>query len=187
MRLFSLIFTFAAFGAVACSAPRNDVNGGGGEKPSAEQLVPVVATPVRGGEVVRGGRPNYALPRTVIYKTNGNYDDNVAIRLNPDGSLLTFPGPGDVGEQSVPLRLADGWLLDRRGAVGSGTVFLKYTYREYHALAEPPSTAALKTAIIPGAHVTEAYALPRSVQRTDTAAINALIREGLPGATRFIP
>jgi hypothetical protein len=77
--------------------------------------------------------------------------------------------------------LANGYWLDRRG-VSELTAFTSYTYEEYAALAAVPSADELKAHIIPGAMVTEVILLPMrpNVAAKDTAAVNAIIREGLP-------
>lgn len=127
---------------------------------------------------VRGGSPRY-LPKAVIYKTNGVYNDHVAISLNADGTApLSFPGPGDVSADSAPLVMDGGWLLDRRGGVGLNTAFLRWTYDEYHRLPQVPDVAQLMANIIPGARVTAVHRLDMTASqaRNDTAAVNAAIR-----------
>ncbi len=119
-----------------------------------------------------------ALPRAVIYKTNGDYTDNVPVTLNAAGTaLVSFPAPSDLTDLSTPLPLADGYLLDRRG-VSMNTRFTRYTYDSYRALAAPPSPATLIDSIIPGARVTELHRLDITLQQAlgDTAAVNNLIR-----------
>lgn len=98
--------------------------------------------------------------KAVAFRTNGNYADNVMIRVAPDGNLIYFPAPSDITSRSASLPLVNGWLLDRQGAAGSNTAFLKYTYSEYKALEAVPSPEELKSAIIPGARVTETEVLP---------------------------
>ncbi len=129
------------------------------------------------------------MPRAVIYKTNVDVTDHVPVVLNADGTFLSYPAPSDLNAGQTPVALADGWFLDRRGAIGRGTVFLKYTYKEYEALQQAPSPEQLRAAIMPGAKVTEAYRLPilASEARNDTAVVNNLIRSGLSGATRLVP
>lgn len=123
-------------------------------------------------------------PQAIIYQTNVDVSDKVPIVLNTDGSLRSFPDPADINPRQAPLALVGGWLLDRRGSIGRGTVFLKYTYNEYSALGEVPSMDELLAAVVPDAKVTMALRLnmPASVARTDTAAVNAMIRAGLTDA-----
>lgn len=132
-------------------------------------------------------RPAY-MPRTVIYKTNGDYNNNVTVVVTPDSkSLVTFPAPGDVGQQSVPVAVADGWLWDRRGGIGPDTRFLTYTYDEYHALQQAPSVDDLMRAIIPEARVTAAYRLPLPIARATAEAVDSIIADGLNAATPIVP
>lgn len=102
-----------------------------------------------------------AMPKAVIYKTNGDYNDHVVINLSHDGKRpVSFPAPTDITEASTPLPLKGGWLLDRRGAVGANTVFLTYTYAQYAKLPKAPSIDELMASIMPVAKVTETKVLP---------------------------
>lgn len=126
----------------------------------------------------RNSAPLGSLPRQTVYKTNGYWNNNVAVTLDSDGKLSYFPGPGDVGPQSAPLPVAEGWLMDRQGGISMSTAFLKWTFSEYAALPSVPSVDEIMDAIIPEAKVTAVEVLPISVQeaRTDTSAVNNLIR-----------
>lgn len=107
-----------------------------------------------------GGTPSKFLPMAHIYKTNGDFRDNVPIQLTSDGKqIASFPAPSDLSQRSTPVVLSDGWLLDRRG-VGENTVFTRYTYSEYMKLGQAPSTSELMEAVIPGSKVTEMVELP---------------------------
>ena len=145
------------------------------QQASAPVEANIQATPVK----ARTGTRLSQLPRAVVYRTNGNWNDHVTMNLDAAGTApLSFPAPGDVSAQSAPLPVADGWLLDRRGGIGTNTVFLRWTWAEYHALAEAPDVATLMANIIDGARVTEVRRLPitASQARQDTAAVNAAIR-----------
>ncbi|MCC8112593.1 MAG: hypothetical protein LIP03_01115 [Bacteroidales bacterium] len=101
------------------------------------------------------------IPKAVIYKTNGDYNDNVPITLSADGkSVVSFPAPTDLRENSTPLPVGNGWLLDRRGGIGINTAFLTYTYSQYRDLAQAPSVTQLLDSVIPGARVVETKTLP---------------------------
>lgn len=147
-----------------------------------------ITQPPTMGDTVRGQSPARFMPKAVVYRTNGDYDDKVPVSLSPDGkSLVSYPAPGDVSEAlSTPVRLRDGWLLDRRG-IGANTAFLKYSYKEYSALSQAPSPRELLDAIIPGARVTEAYQLP--VNASEAAADPAIclrhISDGFIDCRRF--
>ena len=43
------------------------------------------------------------MPKAHIYKTNGNYNDNVPVTMNADGSqLISYPAPSDISSASAP-------------------------------------------------------------------------------------
>lgn len=134
-----------------------------------------VAVEAPGGEPMRR-----ALPRAVVYKTDGDYRDNVPVTLNAAGTqVVSYPAPTDLTDYSTPLPLADGYLLDRRG-VTADTRFTRYTYGEYRALPSVPSPAEILAHVIPGSRVTELHRLDMTPQQAagDTAAVNAIILSG---------
>ncbi len=102
-----------------------------------------------------------AIPYALVYRTNGDYRDNVPVTLSDDGmSIVSFPAPMDVASGKVsPVVLDKGYLLDRRG-IGASTAFLNYTYEEYARLEEVPSVEELMKHIIAGSAVVELYRLP---------------------------
>lgn len=168
-----LFAAIALLGLGACTSRRAPM----ADPASADGgLIPSTAVTQRLG----GGASH--LPRAVVYSTNGNYNCNVSIPLNATGTApLSFPGPGDVGVWSEPVTLADGWLLDRRGGIGASTVFLRYTYAQYHALTQVPSVDSLMAAIIPDARVTEAWRLPIAANEADSASCARYIADGFAG------
>lgn len=122
-----------------------------------------------------------ALPRAVIYRTSGDYNDNVPVTLDTSRTaIISYPAPSDITSASAPVTLADGWLLDRRG-ISAGSAFTRYTYGEYAALPAVPTRAQLMEAIIPRAIVTEIRRLPLSINeaQADTALCNRLITRSL--------
>lgn len=120
-------------------------------------------------------------PKAVIYKTNGDYNDNVPVNLNPQrNSLVSYTDPRDVSaERSTPIKLDEGWLLDRRGGIGTNTAFLNITYTDFHNLEKVPSHTELMNMVIPEARVTEAKRLNMSFMQAqnDINAVNALINQ----------
>lgn len=129
------------------------------------------------------GRPVGIVPHAHIYRTNGDYNNNVPVTLSRDRkSLVSFPAPSDVGAWAEPVALADGYLLDRRG-VSMNTAFTSYTYGEYAGLDHAPLPEELLEKVIAGARVTELVELPftLAVAESDTARVDSLIAEGLPG------
>lgn len=153
-----------------CSPARNAA----GETPAG-------ATPVKMEERVMGSQPPVeAIPKAVIYRTNGDYNNNVPLTMNGN-TIVSFPAPSDVNpSSSAPVQLSDGYLLDRRG-IGPNSVFTRFTYAEYAALPSPPSVDALKAAVIPGAKVTEIRELPMNIAEATeaTGRINSLIADSL--------
>ena len=136
----------------------------------------VVTPAVR--SMVRDSSPANHMPRAVVYKTNGDYNDHVAVNLDADGkTLVSYPAVSDVSASSSALPVARGWLLDRRGGTGLNTAFLTWTYAEYAAMKSTPSQAEIMAHSIPGAEVTEVRRLSMSASqaRQDTSAVNAEI------------
>lgn len=112
--------------------------------------------------VISGPMPDKALPRAVVYKTNGDYSDHVFVNVGPDGRLVSYPAPTDVSVSSSALPVGSGWLLDRRGGISEDSRFLKWTYAEYAALPSAPSPSEIIASIILDARVTDVRVLPFS-------------------------
>lgn len=137
--------------------------------------------PVHELEALRSGGVQM-LPKAVIYRTNGDWRDRVPVTVNPQtGQLVSFPAPSDIAGAQMPIPLADGWLLDTRG-VNLDTRFTRYTYAQYAALPQTPSTAQLIDSIIPEARITAIERLPMTLSeaRADTARVNVIIAGGFP-------
>lgn len=134
---------------------------------------------VKNDRYVRDQGPVSMIPRGVIYRTNGNYDNKVSVNLDPSRKeLLSYPAPTDVNAGSAPAVMADGWLLDRRGGVGVNSAFLDWTYEEYSKLPSAPTRAEIMAHIIPDARVTTVVSLPMTAQEAiaDTVRVNDFIR-----------
>ena len=73
---------------------------------SGSRTAPVAAPPMASTAPGRtiGGTPA-DIPRAVVYRTNGDYADNVPVTVAADGTLLSYPAPGDVGAHSAPVGL----------------------------------------------------------------------------------
>lgn len=123
------------------------------------KIVQAPARPVIGGET-------FELPRAVVYKMNGNYADKVAIQVDAQGNVVSFPAPQDVKDME-PIALKDGWYLSRQG-VSSRSVFTRWTFAEYAALKTVPTLAELKAAILPDAKITELRTL--SISQSEALA-----------------
>ena len=117
--------------------------------------------PVRKG--LLNSSPVNVMPETSAFRMNGDFADNVAVTLGPDGELLYFPAPTDITADSKPISLGDGWWLNCQG-LGQNSVFTKYTFAQYAELPQTPSPEQLKMAIIPGAKVTEFKLIPMQYQ-----------------------
>lgn len=129
--------------------------------------------------------PSNNLPQIIIYKTSGDFADNVPITLNSTRTAVaSYPAPSDVSAStSTPVRLDGGYLLDRRG-ISQNSVFTSYTYREYSLLPFAPAASELMSSVIPGAVVTEIVRIPEhytSSVKEMTDICNKYIKKGLEG------
>ena len=106
-------------------------------------------------------------PKASVFMMNGDFADNVAVTLGPDGELTYFPAPTDITADSRPVKLAEGWWLNNQG-LGQNSVFTNYTFAEYAELPETPSSQQIKNAIIPGSGVTRFEILPFSASSATT-------------------
>lgn len=115
--------------------------------------------------------------QAMIYRTSGNYADNVPVQIRPSGQLLSYPAPTDITEDSEPIPLIDGWLLDRCG-VSLDSRFTSYSWAVYRRLTTPPTPAQIMANLIPGARVTEVRTLPMTPAEAaaDPRAVMELIR-----------
>lgn len=102
---------------------------------------------------------DFIQPNATAFRMSGDYYDNVAITLAPNGEILYFPAPTDITADSKPIDLGNGWWLNNQG-FGPNSVFTKYTFAQYAELPEAPSPSQLKLDIIPGAKVTKFIELP---------------------------
>ncbi len=134
-------------------------------------------------KIIGGPATVGAIPRAVVYRTNGNFNDNVPVTLSADRKkIVAFPAPSDISPECAPLPLADGYLLDRRG-ISANSAFTRYTYAEYAALPSAPDIMELKESIIGGAEVTDIILLPMSLSEAaaDSAKCDNLVTNGFPG------
>ncbi len=114
---------------------------------------------------------------TVIYRADPAYAQNVPVGVTPSGSAVIYvPSPSDAAAAPVPL--ADGYWLATI-PVGKQTVFTDYTFENYLRFAASPSPSEVLKHVIKDARPASIVRLP--VATADTAVINGLIRQGLPG------
>ena len=127
-----------------------------------------------------------ALPKARIYKVAAEWADLVPVTVT-DGRLISYPAPTDVTASTSPVALADGWMLDRQG-VNPNTTFLKWTRQEYGDMKTAPTPSQIMDNIVAGSRLQELMELPMTTTEAagDTAAVNRLIREGLPGCKTLI-
>lgn len=131
---------------------------------------------IQAPERVIGNGPVKAVPRAVVYRMAGDATAaNVPMQLDANGNIVSYPDPRDV-RGAEPIALGDGWLLDRRG-ISEQSVFTRYTYAQYSALAASPTLADLRDAIIPGARPVDIHRLDMTPSQAaaDTAAVKAAI------------
>lgn len=129
------------------------------------------------------GEPARELPHAVVYRTSVDCDSLVAVSLNASrDAVISYPAPTDISAASMPVRLADGYLLDRRG-ISPSAEFINMSYEAYSRLKTAPSPAELMKMLVSGAEVTTYVMLPETPAEAlaDTAAVNRLIRAGFPG------
>lgn len=108
--------------------------------------------------------PRYHMPKATAFRMTGDYANNVAVTIGPDGNLVYFPDPRDISDDSCPLEIGDGWWLNRQG-LSAGSVFTKWTFEEYRNLKSVPSAKEIKEAIIPGAVVSDFRYIPVSINK----------------------
>ena len=145
---------------------------------SAKKEVPAPAPAIsKYAAVISGPVPVQAVPRAVVYKTNGDYSSHVFVNVAPDGRLVSYPAPTDVSPSSSALPVGSGWLLDRRGGISADSRFLRWTYAEYAALPSLPSPAEIMESIIPESRVTAMRALP--IPASEAIADPSLVTKAL--------
>lgn len=167
---FKYVVTAAASAAltVSCSSSK--------EAASKETMPRQLEVDLHGQAPLASRRPAIPAPDAILYKTAGDYRDNVPVRLNPDGTLQSYPAPTDIPADPRPLELKDGWLLSPLGISGN-TVFTTYTYEEYRKLAATPTPGQLLKAVIPGSRVTVTTRIPMTTAEAlaDPSAAEAAI------------
>lgn len=124
-----------------------------------------------------------ALPRAVVYKVDPEYIDKVPVGMNPGKTKMTsFPAVTDIKDNTSPLPMAGGFLLDRQG-VGVNTMFLVWTRDEYSSMEVTPKVSQIREAIDPASFIGVVVQLPMTTSEAlaDTAAVNRIILNGFPG------
>jgi hypothetical protein len=108
----------------------------------------------------------------IVYKTKADYFEKVPIQLSEDKNrVISYPAASDLkkkGEYTFPVKLADHYLLDRRG-IGPHTAFLEWDYEKYVESAGTRSTDELLKLVLDADPFIELYHCPSKVD--ETAAI----------------
>lgn len=128
--------------------------------------VSMTTTVERRGVPKGATRPAY-VPMASVFRMSGDYANNVAVGVGSDGRLTYFPAPTDITENSCPVEIGNGWWLNRQG-IGKGYRFTRFSFSEYAALKQVPTTEELLESLIPGAVVTE-------VRQLDIPASDAML------------
>lgn len=121
-------------------------------------------------------------PQVIIYKTTENYFMHVPVVLSQDKkSIVSYPAPGDVyynGDLAFPVKLEDGFLLDRRG-VAPESGFLSWTYYEYSRFEKTPSPSELLNKMLDSDPFTIMYDCGKPSQYKDLVnELNVKIKAG---------
>ncbi|MCW3122560.1 MAG: putative lipoprotein [Flavipsychrobacter sp.] len=129
--------------------------------------------------IVSAQAGNAAMPSVLVYKTKGDFRNNVSVQLSADKkTIASYPDPSDLkgGDGPAPVKLRKGYLLDKRG-VSWNTAFLKVTNVQYSKLPAAPSAEELYKMILEKDPMTELYNCgPRG--KLKTSEINKLIDGG---------
>ena len=140
--------------------------------------------PMPGGELLAS-----AMPRAIVYRTGADYADKVPVNIDTrSGAIVGYPDPRDLHAASMPLPLAEGYLLDRRG-ISPSVAFTSFTYAQYAALKAAPTIEQLSESIINRHPIVEMYQLPISAAEAaaDTAKVNDYIRAKFAGCKSLVP
>lgn len=126
----------------------------------------------------------------IVYKTVADYDIYVPVGLNSSGDqIVSYPAPADLyynGELALPVKLKEGYRLDRRG-IGAQSAFTSYTYEEYSKMDAPPSLQELYDHILVKNPFVELYDCGNKSNYKDLEKeLNQKIRKGMTGCKPMI-
>ena len=139
--------------------------------------------PVPGAQTIAS-----AMPRAIVYRTVADYRDKVPVNIDQrTGAIISYPDPRDLHAEAMPLPLANGYLLDRRG-ISPSVAFTSFTYAQYAALKAAPTIEQLSESIINRHPIVEMYQLPISAAEAaaDTAKVNAFIKAKFDGCKSLV-
>ena len=128
--------------------------------------------------------------RVIIYRTHADHYEHVPVTLNEaKDRLSSFPAPSDLfyeGELALPVKLKDGFLLDRRG-IGPLSAFTSYTYEEYSKLQAPPGPQELLESVIDRDPFESLYDCGKAgTYKNLVSELNAMIGKDMEGCQSLI-
>lgn len=128
--------------------------------------------------------------RVIIYRTLEDYNHLVPITLNESKDRVSsFPAPSDLyhgGQLALPVKLNEGFLLDRRG-LGPHTAFTSYSYEDYALREKAPSPEELMGSVIDANPFEVIYDCGRAGSYQDLVKeLNLKIDGGLEGCQALI-
>lgn len=124
------------------------------------------------------------LPPVYIYKTNGNFYNNVPVVVA--GDTICFP-VSDSAVFNPPVSLCDGYFIEGLVAVTGFErfTFTKWTYEDLEGFDTVPDREKILANVIPGSKITEVWVLfpgiIRGADMTINEYCNDIIRKGFPG------
>lgn len=122
-------------------------------------------------------------PPTVIYKMKRDYSRNVPVLLSDDKSeIVSYPHPMDLigmtSKEVMPIRLHDGYYLDRRG-INKNVAFLNISYNSYRKLRKPLSIKEIEKLILDRNPLTEIFTCTNhTYSEKNIDKINSMIDRG---------
>ena len=133
------------------------------------------------------GNHAMASPKAIVYRTSGNYINNVPVILDETKTtLVSYPDPVDVRNNPKPTELIKGYLLDNRG-IGVNVAFTSYTYEEYAAMESVPSQEEIMAHIIDKDPLVEMWVCaPRNSYSNLVSDLTQLVKNGFKGCTKIV-
>lgn len=122
-------------------------------------------------------------PPMVIYKMKRDYSRNVPILLSDDKKeIVSYPHPMDLmgmtSKEVMPIRLHDGYYLDRRG-INKNVAFLNISYNSYRKLRKPLGIKEIEKLILDRNPLTQILICPNlTYSENNIEKINSMIDKG---------
>jgi hypothetical protein len=124
---------------------------------------------------VSSGKVLISKPPILIYKMKRDYSRNIPVLLSDDKKeIVSYPHPMDImgmaSNDVMPIRLHDGYYLDRRG-INKNVAFLRITYGSYRKLRKPLSIKEIEKNIIDRNPLVEIYSCPSLSEKENIVSI----------------